>query len=660
MSKIEPTTELIRDVIDKTIHQNIFKDSVLLNSDYNPDDSDQVHKASNRLFHTVSQQVSNLQRLGAALETSAANAQKNMLIAIVVTLFFLLLIIMVDPVYLNRQIIAPLRIIIRDIDRVGAGDLSVRTIVPKNEIGQIGSAFNAMAENLQRLTVMRDEYRKSREELWLVLENLPVGIYRIDVQGKLLYVNGKFAQLHGYGSADELIGKNLKEISRYTQSSISELISEVVKRGVVLGYNTEWKDAQDKSVITRESARCVRSKTGEILYIQGVMEDISEQKLLEAELIQSQKRESLGHLAGGIAHDFNNVLAAISGANQLLELQLETPELRTYTALIQKSVDRAKAITNRMLTFTRKEVMDLRPIEVEELLKGVLQIVTHTFPKSIRFEVKNECEKKYLLGDFSHIQQALMNILINASQAMPSGGEIHLFVTCDQDVLKARSQQKSLSGQFIGFMITDTGPGIDQTILNRIFEPFFTTKVNEQGSGLGLAIVKRIVEKHGGWITATSEAGAGATFTLAFQAVKGEPDLAQSDKETPPLRLSGKKILVVDDEASIANLTQIYLEASGAKVLTASSSTGAFQHIKQVKDINLLITDIGLPGLSGSDLIREALSLQPALKVIVMTGFLDVTMEAKLKNLGTSAILTKPIDFKDLAIAIQKALGERR
>jgi signal transduction histidine kinase/ActR/RegA family two-component response regulator len=391
----------------------------------------------------------------------------------------------------------------------------------------------------------------------------------------------------------------------------------------------------------------------------AIEERTKELEKIQRQLLQSQKMESLGALASGIAHDFNNLLSAILGYASFVKEQIDAghPHYR-YWDIVEQAALRGTELTGNLLTFAgRKSEKEKKNVDINRLVIELMRLLARIFPKSISFETKLSEESLYVLGNGNALYQTLMNICINAKDAMPAGGRL-IIETSDMAVEKDFPLM-GRSGRFVQINITDTGIGMRKEMADRIFEPFYTTKESGRGTGLGLAIVYGIVHEHEGFINVYSEPGRGTSFKIYLPASKAEE--AEEKEETPKLRASrpGQSILVVDDEEPIRRLSKEILDASDYKVLLASDGAEALNIFERShKSISLVLLDLVMPGMGGHDIFRRLKAIEPGVKVVITTGFSPEIGLQWIKEEGVKGFIQKPFRARDLLETVKAAIGD--
>lgn len=392
--------------------------------------------------------------------------------------------------------------------------------------------------------------------------------------------------------------------------------------------------------------------------------DVTETRALEAQLLQAQKMESIGTLAGGIAHDFNNIMQAISGYTQLLlwDRGPEDPDIDNLRA-IEKAADRASKLTRQLLTFSRNVPSMLKPVNLNAEIEGVSKILERTIPKMIRIERHLATDLKMVNADRSQIEQILMNLSINASNAMPDGGRL-VFETCNVDLDReyGLSHLEAGEGPHVLLSISDTGQGMDAETRRRIFEPFFTTQEIGQGSGLGLAMVYGMIKNHGGHIICYSEPGQGACFKLYFPAIHSlQPMPAAEAAVTPALPSGTETILVVDDETVILDLAETILSRFGYKVIRAENGEQALTIVaEQSGQVDLVILDLNMPGMGGHSCLEALAARYPDLPILIASGYSPNGSVRETLAAGAAGFIGKPYQLKEMLKVVRDIIDAPR
>jgi nitrogen-specific signal transduction histidine kinase/ActR/RegA family two-component response regulator len=380
-----------------------------------------------------------------------------------------------------------------------------------------------------------------------------------------------------------------------------------------------------------------------------------ERQRLTEQLIHSQKTEALARLAGGIAHDFNNLLAIVLGEVSLLEDDLAGHEGldRSRLERLRKVADRGAALVRQLLAYARKADVELETVELNAMVQEVTQLVRETFPRSIEVTCSTTTGPLHVRGDATQIQQVLLNLSVNARDAMPEGGRLHL----------ETSETRPTSGgapPMARLRVRDTGTGMDAELQQRIFDPFFTTKDFGRGTGLGLAVVQGIVEYHGGIIRVDSAPGRGTTFTIDLPTTTGEAPAEVRSTALAVVRGGRERILVVEDEPMVREVVVDLLSRKGYECVVAEDGARAVTLLAQHgATLSAVLTDLGLPKLEGAPLVRRLRAGHPTVPIVVASGLIEPGVEEALREAGVSEIIWKPYDLGVLAASVRRVIDEQ-
>jgi two-component system cell cycle sensor histidine kinase/response regulator CckA len=495
----------------------------------------------------------------------------------------------------------------------------------------------------------RNLFNESRDGVFFVLRD-----------GEIKDVNPSFLELYGY-TAKEMIGKNILDL--YVDPADRPVFQdEIEEKGFVKDYETRLRKKDGTEVDCLLTASVQFGDDGSIVGYRGIVRDLTIRKRLQSQLFQAQKMEAIGTLAGGIAHDFNNMLQIILGSADLLVMQKgkESLDLRHLEA-IRKAAKDGRDLVKGLLMFSRQSQTDVRTVDINKQLKHFRAILERTIPKSIEIELILTDGLNMVNADSIQIDQVLMNLSINAHQAMPEGGKLTIEArnaTLDEDYCRIHVEAKP--GEYVMLKISDTGHGMEKEVVERIFEPFFTTKGAGEGTGLGLSIVYGIVKNHDGCITCSSEPGQGTTFRIYLPAVtrESEPDMATMAGEDTA---SGTEvILLVDDELPIRNAVESILTPRGYKVLTAKNGSQALEIYQENGDeIDLVVLDLNMPGMGGTEVLEAILEINPRARVLVASGYSDSDSIQRFQEIGASEFIGKPFDAREILRAVRRVLDEK-
>lgn len=500
--------------------------------------------------------------------------------------------------------------------------------------------------------------RESRQRFKEMADLLPETVFETDLAGNLTYANQKAFDHFGYSQED--IEKGLSCFAVISPEDRPRAVDNVRRLldGEVIGlveYQALKKDGTSFPVVIHTT---VQMRDGEPAGLRGIVIDVTETKKLEGQLRQAHKMEAVGTLAGGIAHDFNNLLQVIQGYAELLLLDRNTAceELEQ----IRRAAKRGSELTRQLLTFSRKVETQMQAVDLNRIVESVRGLLERTIPKMIGIDLHLTGGLHYINGDPSQIEQILMNLAVNARDAMPEGGRITIEtknVLVDEEF--ARAQPEVAPGKYVLLKVTDSGHGMDQTTLEHIFDPFFTTKEVGKGTGLGLAMVYGIVKNHRGHIRCRSAMGEGTVFEVYFPGMEVVKKASDAAAETMASLRGSETILLVDDDASIRELGGKILGRAGYTVLDAENGESAEEIYRdQNGRIDLVILDVIMPGMGGRQCLRKILDLDPEARVIIASGYADSAEAQSFLELGAKAFLDKPYNIKRMLEIVRKVLDQ--
>jgi PAS domain S-box-containing protein len=409
----------------------------------------------------------------------------------------------------------------------------------------------------------------------------------------------------------------------------------------------------------RDKAFCVRDASGAVSRVIGVAEDITEQKEIEKQFLRAQRLEAIGTLASGVAHDMNNILAPMLVVPALIKERLRDPADRQLLGIVEQSAQRGAGIVRQLLTFSRGADGERGPVQIAHLTKEMLHIVRETFPREIAVTGHIPADLPSVHCDPTQIHQVLMNLCVNARDAMPHGGELTLSAReTSLDAPGCRVHQSARPGLYVVLTVDDTGHGIPPEIIDRIFDPFFTTKEVGKGTGLGLSTVLGIVNGHGGFVLVDSKVGEGTCFSIYLPASGEALDAARKGTSTPFVRGAGEMVLVVDDEEAVRDSTRLLLQKQGYRVATAVDGRAALAAL--TPEVRLVLTDMMMPNMNGFGLVRALRAVAPSVRIVATTGLDHVVEGERLAALGVTELVHKPCDATRLLEAIDRELNAHR
>jgi two-component system, cell cycle sensor histidine kinase and response regulator CckA len=502
--------------------------------------------------------------------------------------------------------------------------------------------------------------RKAEEKYRTIFENTVEGIYQTTPDGKYISANPALARMLGFGSPEELIGarKDIKTQEYVHPETHTEFAKILEERGVVQNFEYEAYRKDGKVIWVSENARIVRDSGGRTLYFEGTVEDITSRRELEQQLRQMQKIEAIGRLAGGVAHDFNNILMAISSYAELLEKKLTEEATRRYVREIVSATERGSSLTEGLLTFSRKQVLCPKVLDLNVLIVEQIRMLKRLIPENIELQFIAGGDVGRVRADPSQVQQVLMNLIINARDAMPNGGRLVIETgNAELDDASHACAHQPQTQKYVAVMVSDNGCGMSAETKSHIFEPFFTTKEQGKGTGLGLAIVLGIVKQSGGQIFVDSEPDLGTTFKIYLPFVEEEIQMEDEEGHEQPLTGS-ETILLVEDEDGVRNSAAEYLRESGYTVLTAEGGQDALHVAQQYNEtIHLLLTDLIMPLMSGRELAEKMASIRPDIRVVFMSGYSNNLLSNQQVLDPKHVLLQKPFRLATLGRRVRDMLG---
>ena len=557
---------------------------------------------------------------------------------------------------LRRWVTTPLERLTQASERLGSGELGIQIPVSSsNEIGRLTETFNWMSASL---AAQRRALQASEERYLGIFHSSPLCLVVVDAAGTIVDVNATFLREMAAGlDRASWLGKPVREVPFIKAGNLSGEVDRLLASATPV---ERWKV---EASFPGKGHRSFFNFTGIPLFdseqkMSGAVfaaKDITTEQTLEAQLVQSQKMESLGVLAGGVAHDFNNILTGILGYASLLKVKLapDDPNLPPVE-VIEKSGLRARALIQQLMGFARRTGAVQVPVGVNTLVSEVVPLLERGVGQGVVIRTELDPTAPKIMADSGQIHQALMNLCINAKDALPpEGGTIWLKTRTQQLLSRSHPDRKE---DWVAIIVEDTGSGIPPDILPRIFDPFFTTKAVGKGTGLGLSVTYGIVKEHGGELTVHSEVGKGSTFTLLFPKTQETSDGKETAGQEIVLRGESRKILFVDDEPSLLELGKNVLEERSFRVITAETGEEAIEiYRKEGAQISLVILDLLMPGLGGWQTFARLREIDPKVRVLFTSGY-GGTQEVE-ENLGKQAYLKKPYRIQELLTAIQKALG---
>ena len=471
-----------------------------------------------------------------------------------------------------------------------------------------------------------ESLRKSEASFRSIVEDAPYGIYRSSADGRLLRVNPALVRMLGYPSASELLQVDLSA-QIFSHPGEAQQLKEVLSvEEECKDVEVEWKRHDGAPMVVRCSGRCVRGETSQPEFFEVFAEDVTERRVLERQLRTAQKMEAIGRLSGGIAHDFNNLLGVIIGFGDVLRKKLgqDSPFLEHADEIV-KAARRAATLTRQLLAFSRQQVLTPRVLSLNTLVTDMDKMLPRLLGEDISVSVKLDPELGQVKADPGQIEQVIMNLAVNARDAMPQGGSLNVATAnVELDLAFTRKHPGSRVGHYVMLSVEDTGTGMDPETQAHIFEPFFTTKEPGKGTGLGLATVYGIVKQSGGYILVESAPGQGATFKFYLPRIYDAP-AASAEAPAVTAKLSGTEtVLLAEDSDPLRKLAETFLASHGFSVLVAENGERALAVAREHgRRIDLLLTDVVMPGMNGRVLAEHLSARQPGIKILYMSGYSD-------------------------------------
>jgi len=531
--------------------------------------------------------------------------------------------------------------------RYGERDKEILTFVAR----QLASAVE-IKRNEQALRRSEARYRS-------LVQSSVYGIYRSSLEGRFLDVNPALIAMLGYESAEQILLLDPEREVFVHAEEHNHLIDEFRRCGRLDGMEVKWKRQDGNAITVRISGRAVSSADEPADVLEAIAEDVTDRRVLEDQFRQAQKMEAVGRLAGGVAHDFNNLLMVISGYAEVILAGLDPNHpLHEKGRAIQQAADRATTLTRQLLAFSRKQLLELKVIDVNAIVQDMERLLRPLIGENVEFHARLSSEAAQTRADAGQLEQVLMNLVVNAKDAMPDGGKLTMET---QNIAMDESHRRGHTfirpGQYVMLSVSDTGMGMNKETQSRIFEPFFTTKEKGKGTGLGLSTVYGIVKQSGGYVLVHSEEGRGTKFQIYLPRVEGVAE-KQAPQVTPVVLGGSETVLLVEDEESVRQLVRETLAAKGYHVLDAENGEAGLAAAAGHKGkIDLVITDVVMPGIGGRELIRQLLELRPEIKILYLSGYTEDAITSEGAIARNAAFLQKPFTLKNLSKKVREVLG---
>jgi two-component system cell cycle sensor histidine kinase/response regulator CckA len=505
--------------------------------------------------------------------------------------------------------------------------------------------------------------RRSETRYRSLVQSAVYGIYRSSLEGRFFDVNPALITMLGYESVEEVLALDPKSDVFLDPSEQARVMGEFQRGARLDNVEVRWKRKDESAITVRLSGRVVNSpeETAEVVEI--IAEDITERRVLENQFRQAQKMEAVGRLAGGVAHDFNNLLMVISGYTEvLLEQTRKSNPLYPKIEAIHQATDRATTLTRQLLAFSRKQLLELKVVDLNIIVEDMERLLRPLIGENIELETQLALDIGRTRADAGQIEQVIMNLVVNSKDAMPHGGKITIQSANaklnNEDVRRENTYIQP--GLYVVLSVADTGDGMDKETQLRIFEPFFTTKEKGKGTGLGLSTVYGIIKQSGGYVLVESEPRHGTTFRIYLPRVEDALEPVGTGGVSPLQSGGSETVLLVEDEESVRQLVRETLESKGYKVLEADNGDSALQIVAEYSGkIDMLITDVVMPGMSGRELSARLCAACPQTKVLYLSGYTEDAIVHEGVIDPDTAFLQKPFTLQMLARKVREVLEER-
>jgi PAS domain S-box-containing protein len=523
-------------------------------------------------------------------------------------------------------------------------------------------SFVAQAARAISNARLYEEARGARDFLRSIAQHSPAGIVTTDVRGRITYWSPRSEELLGYRS-DEVLGRPVAELQRGGREAARALMRRLRVEDRIREHEAEILARDGRWVECRFSLALLRDSAGSEMGTLAILEDTSERKRLEAQLRQAQKMEAVGRLAGGIAHDFNNLLAVIMGHSDLIRSVLKKGDALAHDVeQIRRASERAATLTRQLLAFSRRQFLQPQVIDVNTLVGNLATMLHRLIGEDVQLELRLDADAGRVSADPGQLEQVVMNLTVNARDAMPQGGRLTLETapaTLDQTFVAAHPG--SIAGAHVRLSIHDTGCGMSPDVMSHLFEPFFTTKEPGRGTGLGLSTVYGIVKQHRGYIDVTSEPGRGSSFEVYLPRVEARPTPERSGSRER-LRPGGREtVLFVEDEVALRDLMHRVLAKGGYTVLAAGDGVEALAMAEaHPGPIDLVVTDVIMPRMSGPDLAVRLRARDPGIRLLYVSGYTADQLRSQTDLGADATLLPKPFTSDGLLRKVREILDRPR
>jgi PAS domain S-box-containing protein len=524
--------------------------------------------------------------------------------------------------------------------------------------------FIAVKEDITARKQAEEALRRSEEMYRSIFRNSPLGIFRSTFEGRFIEVNPAMAKMLGYDSPETVV-REIDDIAGQIYACAEDrrrILSAQFDSADITQHLNRFRRRDGKEFVANQYLKTVRDAEGRPVFLEGIIEDITEKLLLESQLRHSQKMEAVGRLAGGVAHDFNNMLGVIIGRAELAlnRMDKDSP-LIIHLQEIRQAAERSANLARQLLAFARKQTIAPRVLALNETVEGMLKMLRHLIGEDIDLVWMPGAESWQVKVDPSQIDQILANLCVNARDAIAGVGKVTLKTsTATFDRGYCADHPGSVPGEYVLLAVSDDGCGMDKETLDKLFEPFFTTKELGKGTGLGLATVYGIVKQNNGFIDVCSKPGHGSTFRIYLPRHTAKSERMPGESPAAPVARGNETVLLVEDEPAILNMARRMLEEFGYRVMAASTPGEAIRLAREhVGEIHLLVTDVVMPEMNGRELTSNLVSLYPGIRRLFMSGYTgDVIAHHGVLDEDVNFI-QKPFSVRTLAAKVREVLDSR-
>jgi two-component system NtrC family sensor kinase len=537
-------------------------------------------------------------------------------------------------------------------------DISFSTAPLRDTKGTITGILSAHVDITERRKA-EEALRASEEKYRSLFEESKDAVFISTPEGKFIEINPAGIELFGYASKEELLNIDIAR-DLYVNPEDRKIYQRMLnEKGFGKDYQLEMKRKDGRKVTVLSTSLVVRDEKGSVTAYRGIIRDITEYKKLEEQLLQAQKMEAVGQLAGGVAHDFNNILSAIIGYGYLLQKKMGSDDpLRADVEQIVESANKAAEVTRNLLAFSRKQIMNARPVNINDIITKIEKLLSRLIGEDIEVSTVFAVPDLICTADAGQIEQVLLNLATNARDAMPHGGKLTIsteLTTLDDAFVRTHGYGNT--GEYALITVSDNGMGMKQEEIEKIFEPFYTTKETGKGTGLGLAMVYGIITQHDGYIIVYSEPGKGTTFRIYLPVARTKEEVpAESAVDAVPAR-GTETILVAEDDEKLRKLSEIVLTQNGYKVILANDGEEAIgKFIDNKESIQLVLLDIVMPKKGGKEVYDEIRRIRSDIKVIFSSGYTAERLDPNLLLTENINLITKPVSPKDLLARVRAML----